>query len=300
MNLNAILLVLASGLLHANWNYLAKSSKDKLSFLWGAKVVSVLVVTPIFIYYLTFSPTGFRVGNLSLLITLGAVSGLVHVFYFYFLSMAYRYGDISFSYPIARGTAPFLVALLSFFFLAESPSLAGLIGMVLIAIGIGLLVNSNSVETEADGSTVNDRNSILDKKKALTFALLTSIMISSYIFLDGKGSRVFTPIVFMYVYSVFSTLFFTTKIIKRSKMLFRELEENLKPMMATGIMEPLSYFLALKAMQLSQLGYVASLRNVSILFATLLGVIRLNEQLTPARATGSIIVFLGVVSLGFG
>lgn len=300
MNLNAVSLVLASGLLHAIWNYLAKSSKDKLSFLWGAKVISVLVITPILIYYLTQFPGNRPLNNLSFLFLLGATSGMVHVFYFYFLSMAYRYGDISFSYPIARGMAPFIVALLSFFFLAETPSLRGVVGMVLIALGIGSLVSSKSKGKGGDGDGEKEISSILNHKKALTFALLTSAMIASYIFLDGKGSRDFTPIIFMYVYSLFSTLFFTVPVIRRSKKLFIELRENLNSMLATGIMEPLSYFLALQAMQISQLGYVASLRNVSILFAALLGIIRLNEPFTPARAFGSIVIFLGVVSLSLG
>lgn len=298
MNLGAILLVFASGFLHANWNYLAKKSTDKLSFLWGAKVFSLFIISPIFAYYI-ISSSGGSINNIHILLLLGAASGLIHVLYIYFLSMAYRYGDISFSYPIARGTAPFIVALFSFLFIGELPSIVGLLGMVLIALGIFFLVKSDS-RKNLSGSEDNRNTSIKHSNLAFIFAILTSLMIALYIFLDGKGSRVFSPIIFMFVYSVFSTIFFTIPIVKRSKKLFKEINKNFKPMIATGVLEPLSYFLALQAMQLSQLGYVASLRNISIVFATLLGVIVLKEPLTVYRIVGSTIIFFGVLSLSFG
>ncbi|MEF8798714.1 MAG: EamA family transporter, partial [Candidatus Bipolaricaulota bacterium] len=273
------MLVFASGFLHANWNYLAKKSTDKLSFLWGAKVFSLFIISPVFVYYLTSFPGRPSINNYSVLVGLGAASGVIHVLYVYFLSMAYRYGDISFSYPIARGTAPFIVALFSFLFIGELPSIAGFLGMALIALGIFFLVKSDLREN-FNGSE-DDRNVyIKDSGNAFIFAILTSLMIAFYIFLDGKGSRVFSPIIFMFVYSVFSTIFFTIPIVKRSKKLFKEIKKNFVPMIATGVLEPLSYFLALQAMQLSQLGYVASLRNISIVFATLLGVIMLKEPFT--------------------
>ncbi len=117
LNLNAVSLVIASGVLHATWNYLAKCSKDKLYFLWTVKVTSLCLLTPIVAYRLLGGSITRDTGSsLSYLLLLGLASGFVHFFYNYFLSQAYEYGDISFSYPVARGFAPFIVALLSFLF----------------------------------------------------------------------------------------------------------------------------------------------------------------------------------------
>ncbi|MBS3765421.1 EamA family transporter [Candidatus Bipolaricaulota bacterium] len=303
MHLSAILLVLASGFLHAGWNYLAKSSRDKISFLWLAKLAALLVLSPLLLYYLFYH------GGLEVLITnyrtllyLGVGSGFVHFFYNYFLSMAYRFGDISFTYPIARGLAPFLVALFSFFFLSEVPSSLGILGMALVASGMFLMVASKSAgeENEDDGPDKDKGSSLLSGKAPLIFAVLTSVTIASYIFLDGKGSREFTPFLFMYAYSLTSTILLAVPVMKRKEELVLEFETNLKNVLFTGVMMPSSYFLALSAMQLAQLGYVASFRNISVVFATLLGVVKLKEEFTFYRLIGSLVIFLGAVLLSIG
>lgn len=301
MQLNAVLLVLASGVLHASWNYLAKSSKDKLSFLLGAKLGALVVLFPVLLYYLFFYGGAEELGSTyPLLIYFGLGSGLVHFFYNYFLSMAYRYGDISFTYPIARGLAPFLVALFSFFFIGEIPSLSGTMGMVLVAFGMVFMVRSKSSGKKDEKEEVSGDRSVLFGKAPLIFAVLTSVTIASYIFLDGRGSREFTPFLFMYAYSLVSTILLTFPVLSRKEKFVLEIKSNLRTMVFTGIMMPLSYFLALSAMQLTQLGYVASFRNISVVFATLLGVIKLKEEFTFFRLIGSVVIFLGAVLLSVG
>lgn len=301
MQLSAVLLVLASGILHSSWNFLAKSSKDKLSFLWGAKVTALILLSPGLVYYLIYSGgANGLASSYPLLIYFGLGSGFIHFFYNYFLSMAYRYGDISFTYPIARGLAPFLVALFSFFFLGEVPSLSGMMGMVLVASGMFFMVSSQVKNGKNEKEKVDDEKSITFGKAPLIFAVLTAVTIAAYIFLDGRGSREFTPFLFMYAYSLVSTILLTFPVLNRREKFVLELKSNLRTMISTGIMMPLSYFLALSAMQLAQLGYVASLRNISVVFATLLGLIKLKEEFTYLRLMGSIVIFLGAVLLSLG
>jgi len=296
VNQQAVILVLVSGLIHSSWNYLAKRSRDKLSFLWSAKVIAILLLLPLFIYRIAGNSNSCQeTRSLLALMGFGAASGFVHFAYVYFLSKAYRYGDISFSYPIARGVAPFLVTLLSLLFLNELPTLAGLAGMALILFGIGFLVKSRASNDSRVSNFESGRGSILSRRKPFVFALLTSVMIALYIFIDGIGSRDFSPFVFMYAYSVISTFFLTLPILNRVENVIEEIKLNCRWILVTGAMMPLSYFLALNAMRLTQLGYVASLRNVSVLFATVYGVIKLKEPLTPFRLAGSLVIFLGAL-----
>jgi len=301
VNPTAVLLVLGSGFLHATWNFMAKSSKDKLSFLWAAKVLALFLLSPLFLYYL-FDMGGIARLNGSILefIAFGLASGLVHFGYNYFLSLAYRYGDISFTYPIARGLAPFLVALFSFFFIGETPSVSGAAGMTLVAFGTVFLVNSKRNNDSGSDEAEVEEVSPFKQRAPLIFAGLTAITIALYLFLDGNGARRFTPFLFMYSYSFVSTVLLSLVILRRREKLFREVQINLKSICATGVMMPLSYFLALSAMELAQLGYVASFRNVSVVFATLFGFFLLGEEFTLYRVVGSLFIFLGAVSLGLG
>lgn len=134
----------------------------------------------------------------------------------------------------------------------------------------------------------------------MIFVVMTSITIASYIFLGGQGSGEFTPFLFMYAYSLVSTILLSVYVLRRKKKLVLEVRTNLKTIFSTGVMIPLSYFLALSAMQLAQLGYVASFRNVSVVFATLLGVTKLKEEFTSYRLVGIIVIFLGAVLLSLG
>ena len=298
MNLNAVLLVVTSGVIHATWNYLAKSSNDKLSFLWAVKVISILLLTPIFAYRLIGSSIIPQAETSVLhLLLLGFASGFVHFLYSYFLSQAYEYGDISFSYPIARGSAPFIVALFSYLFLAETPSIFGLAGMVLVASGLVFLVKSRRLETEV-GNGRSESTLSLSLKNPLLFASLTALMIAIFVLLDGTGSRVYTPLVFMYFYSLVSTVLLTFLIFRYPGKIYRELNQNLMSILGAGVMMPLSYLLALHAMRLTQLGYVASLRNISVVFATFLGISQLEESFTLTRIFGSLVVFAGALAFG--
>lgn len=296
MNLSAVLLVVISGVIHATWNYLAKSSKDKLSFLWAVKVISIVLLTPIFAYRIIGSSIIPQAGTpVFRLLLLGFASGFVHFLYSYFLSQAYEYGDISFSYPIARGSAPFIVVFFSYLFLAETPSISGLVGMVLVASGVVFLVKSRrqDIENGDEKSTFS-----LSLQNPFLFASLTALMIAIFVLLDGIGARDYTPLIFMYFYSLVSTVLLTFLVFRNPGKIYREFSQNFMSILGAGIMMPLSYLLALHAMRLTQLGYVASLRNISVVFATFLGIRQLDESSTLARVFGSFVVFAGALALG--
>src|SRR5690242_4439473 len=126
MSLLALGLVLIAAVTHASWNLLARRADEKLPFLWCTVLVASVVFLPLGLWLaLTqpVEPSGWAVV---------ALSALLEAFYYWTLSQAYRYGELSLVYPIARGSAPILVPLLAAAFLGErlSPLAAG--GIVLV------------------------------------------------------------------------------------------------------------------------------------------------------------------------
>src|SRR3954469_6791561 len=130
MSLLALALVLTAAVTHATWNLLARRAGEKLPFLWCTVLVAAVAFAPLGIW-LTLTqpvePAGWAVV---------AVSAALEAVYYWTLSQAYRYGDLSLVYPIARGSAPILVPLLAAVFLGErlSPLAVGGIGLVVVGI----------------------------------------------------------------------------------------------------------------------------------------------------------------------
>jgi len=171
--------------------------------------------------------------------------------------------------------------------------------MILVALGTLFLVNSKRSNDSEPDEAVKEA-SPFKQRAPLIFAGFTAVSIALYLFLDGNGARRFTPFLFMYSYSFVSTVLLALVVLRRRDKLLQEVRTNLKSICFTGIMMPLSYFLALSAMQLTQLGYVASFRNISVVFATLFGFFLLDEEFTYYRLAGSILIFSGAISLGLG
>src|SRR5215212_3649905 len=129
----ALGLVLLAAIAHATWNLLARRAQEKLAFLWCGTLVSSAVFLPLAIWLLAtepISPAGWAVIALS--------AGL-EALYYWTLAQAYRYGDLSLVYPIARGTAPILVPVLAALFLGERLSGLAVVGIGLVVLGTVLI-----------------------------------------------------------------------------------------------------------------------------------------------------------------
>jgi len=122
MTAAALLLITVSALMHASWNYLTKSSRDKLVFLWATGIEGSLFFLPL----LLWTDTGSWSARVWLGFGLGA--GL-RALYFLSLGAAYARGDLSIVYPVARGIAPVLVPLAAAVLLGERLSAAGGLGV---------------------------------------------------------------------------------------------------------------------------------------------------------------------------
>ena len=126
----ALILVVVAAFLHASWNLLAKKSKKKIAFIWWFLLIATIGYLPMFLYYWPRTTVG-STGWICIIAT-----GILHALYFWFMGGAYERGDLSLVYPLSRGSGPLLVPVLAIIFLQEQLSLAGVVGIFLVILGI--------------------------------------------------------------------------------------------------------------------------------------------------------------------
>lgn len=285
----ALILVVLSAFGHSGWNYLTKSSKHKVAFLWLMLIAAgVIYITP-FWYRLRSHPI--PVGGWPYILA----TGLIHSIYFSFLGMAYKRGDLSTVYPIARGTAPALVPFVAAVWLREFPSVLGAIGIALVVIGIqtvGLPGLSRSSLSQFWQSL---------KRGPVKFAFLTGLMTTLYTIVDRQGVQRVDPFVYIYLQMVLTALFLMPWMIARKrKEIQYEWTVNKWRAGIVGLLCVGTYLLILSAMTLPvKVSYIAAGRECSILFSTLLGILILHEPRGLQKVMGAVVVILGIGFIAF-
>jgi len=273
--------VLFAALLHASWNALIKSGDDKaldtaLIHLLGCAVGLALVAT-----------VGLpRRDALPWLFA----SAAVHLGYYVTLVGAYRHGELGFSYPIMRGTAPLLVALLSGRLVGEHLPAVGWLGVAGISGGV-LLTGLSRVPREA-GS----------RRHALGFALANACIIATYTLIDGTGVRISgdaLPYVGL-LYLINGVPYFGLVMWQRREALAPAAAYMRRrwPAALLGACASLgAYGIALWAMRQAPLASVAALRETSVLFAAVIGLLLLGERFRLQRMLGAGAIVAGVMAL---
>lgn len=217
-----------------------------------------------------------------------AASVTIHLAYYYLLVAAYRVGDLSLVYPLMRGVAPLLTAVLGVALLGEVPSAFGWAGMLAISGGVFLLAY------RALGHAPS--------RAAIGFALTNAAVIAAYTLVDGTGARragdAWGYIVWLFVLDMlpFSLFMLAT----RRAQFVAFLRANALRGLAGGALSAGAYAISVWAMTRAPVALVASLRETSVLFATLLGARLLRERLTARRWAGVAAVVAGVIALKAG
>jgi drug/metabolite transporter (DMT)-like permease len=222
-------------------------------------------------------------------------STVIHLGYYAALAGAYKHGDLGMTYPIMRGTAPMLVAMGSGTLLAESVSVAAWFGVSAICSGVILLGLKRSTHAAAN------------HRSALIFALVNTVVIASYTFVDGLGVRAATQYggnTLQYVSFLFlanGAPYFAWVMWRRSSVERAESFKYMKarwPLSLLGAAASLaSYGIALWAMTKAPIAVVAALREVSVLFAALIGSLVLKEAFGIQRGVGTLLILGGVAAL---
>jgi phosphonate utilization associated putative membrane protein len=274
--------VLLGALLHASWNALVKSSTDKEMDTALIHLIGSLMAIPLVCW------VGWPARSAWPYL---AASITIHIGYYTALTGAYRHGDLGLTYPLMRGVAPLLVALSAGVTLGEQLTFLGWLGVLGISMGVLVLGLSQHA---------------FEAPKAVAFALTNAVIIAIYTVVDGQGVRAagttlgatsqYVVTLFMFDGWPFALLIFA----RRGAALPRYARQRW-PLASVGALASLgSYGIALWAMTRAPVAMVAALREVSVLFAVLIGALVLHEALTLRRLVGASVIITGVMALRLG
>lgn len=269
----AIIIVLGAAVLHAVWNALVKASTDRLAILGLIAAGHVAL------------GMGLAAGApLPSLKSWGyiAASTIIHFGYNFLLYHSYRLGDLSHVYPIARGMAPILVTLGALVFANKHLSPLAWLGVLLTSGGIFLL----------SGSIFKAKTPPI----VVLTAMATGLIIASYSLVDGLGVRLAGTergyIGWLFIAEVFVALAVFVKLGSKVRLISRK---TIRTGLLGGIVSALVYALVIYARSFSSLAAVSTLRETSVVFAALIGMIWLGERPWKLRLVASGIVASGVV-----
>jgi drug/metabolite transporter (DMT)-like permease len=213
------------------------------------------------------------------------VSSLLHSGYKIFLIRAYEHGDFSQVYPLARGTAPLIVAIVGAALLGEAMPLTKMVAV--LAIGLGVIVMS--VKGGGDLGAI--------PAKALAYALGTAAFTASYTIVDGIGARLSgTPSGFtMWLFVGDGAVMAVYAGLSRGREGFAGLAPAWRSGLIAGALSLASYWIAIWAFTRAPIALVAALRETSVLFAMLIAVIVLKEDAGRWRWLASTMILIGIL-----
>jgi drug/metabolite transporter (DMT)-like permease len=280
LTLGVTLAVLGAGLLHASWNALLKSAPggDALldtatvvagSALWGLAVVPFVPLPAVAAWpYM-------------------ATSAAIHFGYYLTLAQAYRTGDLSFAYPLMRGTAPLIVALLGVAFLRELPTTWTALGIVLISLGIVSIAFVRRRRHPAG---------------AAYWAFANAALIALYTLVDATGARSSGNAASYVSWLIFleGIPFLVWVAARRGRPAVRYLRDSAARGAIGGACSLAAYGIVLWAMTRAPVAAVAALRETSVLFAALIGTLWLKEGFGLPRLAGAASVVAGIAALKLG
>jgi drug/metabolite transporter (DMT)-like permease len=277
LSLGVTLAVLGAGLLHAGWNALLKSAPggdpmlDTATIVAGSSVAALCAVP--------WLPLPAEASW-----KFAAASAVVHFGYYLTLAKAYRAGDLSFAYPLMRGTAPLIVTVLGVVFLREWPAPQVTLGIALICAGIV------SIAFVRRGG---------HPPAAKWWAFANAGIIASYTLVDGAGARASGN-----AWSYVSWLIFLEGLPfllwvrwRHGAVATEYVARGWRRGLAGGAASLGAYAIVLWAMTRAPVAAIAALRETSVLFAALIGAVWLKEGFGLPRIAGAASVVLGVAAL---
>ncbi|MEP6943352.1 MAG: EamA family transporter [Betaproteobacteria bacterium] len=274
------LAVLGAGFLHASWNALLKSSSGGDPMLDTAAVVAGSSIWGLLL--LPFVPLPHPSAWVFI-----AASSAIHFGYYITLAQAYRSGDLSFAYPLMRGTAPLLVTLAGSIFLRELPTAPMMIGIALICAGIVSI------------AFIHHRK---HPPAAARWAFANAVIIAAYTLVDGSGART-SGNAFSYVsWLIFleGIPFLVWIVHRRGPPALAYLRASARNGLLGGACSLGAYAIVLWAMTKAPIAAVAALRETSVLFAALIGSVWLKEGFGWRRMAGAASVVAGIAALKLG
>ena len=274
-----IALVALAAIAHATWNLAIKrTAASGVVFLWLTFVVGAVLFAPIGVITIRDSGVDW--------LPLAAVSGALQVGYFFLLQHAYRQGDVSVVYPLARGTGPLLSVVLAIIVLHERPSILALVGAAVVITGVVVIGLAGS----RGGSTVH--------RPGVLWGLAVGVMIALYTLWDSNAViNGGMPPLGYYWAIVAAALLLTPAALRRRATVLPTLRASWLTVLIVAVLSPLASVLILLAVQLAPVSVIAPAREVSVVLVSLAGWLWLREPHPVQRLIGAAVVLAGVALL---
>ena len=296
-----VAMVLVAAFAHASWNALIKSDDDRLVTLGAINAVRFLLCIPIVLAL----PLPDRASWPYL-----AASSILHVGYYTFLISAYRFGDLSKVYPLARGLSPLIVAAGAYAFAGERLSPMALVGVAVACMGIASLslgggatparnarVHTGALSSAGDGAAQARTN-----RRGVVFAAGTAVFIAAYTVTDAMGARLSGHAVSYVAWlSILDGLpiLLVAGVLRRAG-LAHHLAARAWKSVAGGALQLTAYGLVVWSLALAPMAAVSALRETSVLFAAIIGVKLLGEPLGTHRIAAAALVAAGIMLIEWG
>jgi drug/metabolite transporter (DMT)-like permease len=274
MEFHVFVAVLFAAVLHAGWNAVIRGGGDRfqgmllLTATQGVMALAMVLFVPL--------PDG-----IVWVWVLG--SGLVHTIYKLFLAAAYQHGDLSRVYPIARGAAPMIVVFVGYFLLADTIENKEYAGIGLI--GVGVMMMARGVFSNGES------------RRLLPLALGSAVCTAGYTIVDGMGARVaMNATMFTAWLFIFDAMFFSVySLISRGTAAFQASSRAWGIGAFAGVLSLATYWIAVWAMTVAPIALVAAVRETSVLFAVIIGVVVPKEKADIGKVAAALVIVVGIV-----
>jgi multidrug transporter EmrE-like cation transporter len=269
----AIVLALAAAALHAGWNVAVKGSTDPVLGLWSIISVAAVCSVP---FLLVLRPAVRGIWPLLV------VSVLVHVANDVLMASAYERVDLSVAYPLARGSAPALIAVGGTLWLDETLAPAAITGVVLVGVGVVVLASGRW------------------DPRGIAVAGMAAAAVATYTLVDSAAVRQLgsSPAFVVMMFPLHALGMTGVVLVRRGPTRMRSyVRANPSRIALTGIAAPASYLLVLTAVQFAPVALVAALRETSVIMATFMGLLLLREPVGWRRLLSVTLIATGAVTL---
>jgi len=291
--LSAFALILLAGIIHAGWNIVAKKANGDSRFSFQTSVFNMLIWAPVGITLGWNVVPGWGLTEWCFVV----LSGVLHIFYFVVLLRGYRKSDLTVVYPLARGSGPLLSSLVAVLFLGEKISLLGVAGIAGVVLGVFLVAGGPKLWRKAHDPVQRER-----VHKGIRYGVLTGGFIAAYTVADSYAVKFLSmsPILLDYFGNLVRIVLLLPVALKDPATTARMWRSQWKYALLVAAVSPVSYVLVLYAVQQAPISHVAPAREVSMLFAALIGGHLLREGDRLLRLLGAMFIAAGVVALALG
>lgn len=276
MSRSVLLLVLLAAFLHAAWNVLLRSGRDRFQSAAIMSFTAAIICVPA-IFILPLPQT--RAWPFA------TASAVVHIVYHLLLVRQYRQGDFGHTYPVARGSSPLLIAVGGLLFASEHLSATVFAGIILVSVGILSLAFGAKAHVES-----------------FVAAITTGCSIAVYSVIDALGARAAGNATSYTAWMVggyglaMPVLFWLTRP-SGQNLFWREERRELLKAAGGGAVSIIAYGIVVWAMAHGPMGPVSAMRETSALFAVVMGCVFLREKFTVQKCVAALLIVGGNVTL---